>query len=110
MNPTEHQEQVALCRWLDLHGIPYLAIPNGGRRDLVEAARLKAEGVKRGAPDLLVFFANGQNVALEMKARSGGRISPEQKEWQGFFAGRIFWTAMITYGCQDAIGKLEAML
>jgi hypothetical protein len=40
------------------------------------AKRLKAEGVVRGIPDL---FIPQWNLWVEMKRKTGGRLSPEQK-------------------------------
>lgn len=54
--PTEHQEQVALFQWLEIAAkrddrlSMAFAIPNGGARHPVVAAKLKAEGVKSGVP------------------------------------------------------------
>lgn len=59
-NAGEHDEQAALIRWATLNErvIPQLrnlfAIPNGGTRHPVEAARLKASGVKAGTFDLML--------------------------------------------------------
>jgi hypothetical protein len=76
---TEHDEQVALSRWVTLlqprH--PELAllhaIPNGGHRHKAVAVRLKAEGVKRGVPDLCLPVPRGghHGLYLEMKTRQG---------------------------------------
>ena len=58
MKASEHQEQVALFRWAEfaIARWPELAlmyaIPNGGHRHKAVAAGLKAEGVKRGVPDV----------------------------------------------------------
>lgn len=58
-NDHEHAEQVALFEWLawktnqdPLFGLAF-AVPNGGNRDAVTAARLKDEGVKPGIPDVI---------------------------------------------------------
>lgn len=58
------------------------AIPNGGHRHISVAAKLKAEGVKRGVPDLCLPLARGGHFGLylEMKAQDG-RVRPEQKQW-----------------------------
>jgi hypothetical protein len=88
MERTEHQEQVTLFRWVVLvqSGHPETkllhAIPNGGHRHKAVAARLKAEGVRRGVPDLCLPVArNGcHGLYIEMK-NSKGRLSPEQKKW-----------------------------
>lgn len=106
--PSEHDEQVAFCKWLAIRKIPFAAVPNGGKRGIVSATRLKAEGVKRGFPDLLIFLPNGVNVALELKARSGGRVSPEQREWGQFFGERPGWKYILALGAGEAIKAIEA--
>jgi hypothetical protein len=85
---TEHQEQVTLFRWVTLlqarHPVLALlhAIPNGGHRHKAVAARMKAEGVKRGVPDLYLPVPRGEHhgLYLEMKTRQG-RLSREQRDW-----------------------------
>ncbi len=83
----EHQLQVACVRWFNLQ-YPALrgcliAVPNGGRRDRVTGARLKAEGATAGVADLILFHRGKDSGALliEMKTPTG-RQSPEQKRWQ----------------------------
>lgn len=58
-------------------------VPNGGSRNKIEAARLRAQGVKSGVPDLCLPVARGGNHGLyiELKRRRGGRISEEQVRW-----------------------------
>lgn len=84
----EHAEQVALCRWWSLYarrtGIAeslLFAIPNGGRRDAVTGARLKAEGVRAGVPDMFLAVPrkNAPGLFLELKKQKGGRVSGNQK-------------------------------
>ena len=87
--PTEHQEQCALFEWSAWQeGLwPELrllhAIPNGGKRDKVTAARLKEEGVKAGVPDLCLPVPRGgkHGLYIEMKRRKGGKVSPDQLQW-----------------------------
>lgn len=78
--PTEHNEQVSLCVWLAINhpDLDYFAIPNGGERNAIVAAKLKAEGVKSGVPDL--FFPS-LRLFVEMKRVKGGSVSPVQKHW-----------------------------
>lgn len=52
-------------------------VPNGGYRNLKEAAKLKAIGVLAGVPDLLLVV-NGSLVAFELKTQTG-RLSDKQK-------------------------------
>jgi hypothetical protein len=77
--PTEHQEQVGFVNWFKLkfpHVLIY-AIPNGEKRHITVAKRLKVEGVVRGIPDLHV---PEWSLWIEMKRVKGGRLSNEQKK------------------------------
>lgn len=83
----EHRIQCQCVRWFFLQ-YPKLrgrlfAVPNGGKRDVTTAAKLKAEGVVAGVADLILLVRNSKYGALliEMKTRTG-RQSESQKEWQ----------------------------
>lgn len=85
-HPTETQEQQALIQWWDAwcrsRGIDYrllLAVPNGGFRHIATAARLMAEGVRPGVPDLLLAIARGNHHGLwiEMKSLTGRLSGPQ---------------------------------
>ncbi len=81
MNLSEHAEQVNLVAWLERAGIVFFAVPNGGKRSVRTAMQLKREGVRAGAPDLVlvdVSPANGHPTMLEMKKKKGAKYSPEQ--------------------------------
>lgn len=58
MNHPEHELQKSCVKWFRLQYPEYtnllFAIPNGGKRNAREAARLKAEGVTPGVPDLFL--------------------------------------------------------
>jgi len=56
--------------------------PNGGSRHIAEATKLKAMGVRKGVPDLLlpVPRADKSGLALELKSPSG-RLRPTQAWW-----------------------------
>ena len=58
-------------------------IPNGGSRNKAEAAHLKAQGVKRGVPDIFFPCACGKwhGLFIELKRTEGGSLSKEQKDW-----------------------------
>ena len=60
-----------------------IAIPNGGRRNRREAARLKKSGVVPGVSDLVLFIPNQFHHALCIEIKSkDGRQSQLQKDWQ----------------------------
>lgn len=83
----EHRIQSMCVRWFSLQYPQYkgrlFAVPNGGRRDAVTAAKLKAEGVVAGVADLILLKRNRDYGALliEMKTLKG-RQQESQKQWQ----------------------------
>jgi hypothetical protein len=113
---SEHDEQAALFQWAAYNTarLPELAllfhVPNGGKRAPATAARLKAEGVKPGVPDVWLPVPRlGQHgLVIEMKCH-GGRLSDEQKQWindlhaQGYYV-EVCWT------WQQAADEIETYL
>ena len=81
---SEHALQVTVCRYLavamkpDMH---WCAIPNGGKRDMRTAVKLKREGVKAGTPDLVILLPEGRVAWLELKIK-GGSLSVEQQAFR----------------------------
>jgi len=61
-----------------------LAVPNGGSRNLLEAAKLKQMGVVAGVADLLLLTPrNGYGcLCIELKDGKRGRQSQAQHEWE----------------------------
>lgn len=57
-------------------------VPNGGRRNRTEAARLKGMGVLAGVADWIVLLPGGRFAAIELKRRDGGYLSPAQKHFR----------------------------
>lgn len=81
---SEHKIQVALMDYLSIAGrkdLHWFAIPNGEKRHIAVASRLKAEGVRRGSPDVVFLLEGGRVAWLEMKAAKGS-LKPEQKEFR----------------------------
>lgn len=82
--PSEHKIQVALCDYLAIGGrkdLHWFAIPNGGHRHIRQATKLKAEGVRRGSPDMCFLLPEGKVGWLELKAKRGS-LSPDQREFR----------------------------
>lgn len=83
---SESREQQALFRWWDLYRSRYpaavlFAVPNGGARSAITGARLKAEGVLPGVPDVFLAYPAGglHGLFIEMKRQKGGTTSTAQK-------------------------------
>ena len=89
MKNEEHQIQKALIDLVSIAESRYpllsmlYAIPNGGYRNIITGKRLKAEGVKRGIPDLFLPVARGgyNGFYIEVKTAKG-RLSDWQKAWK----------------------------
>ena len=72
--------QMAYLRWPELDLAFH--IPNGGSRNRIEAARLKAQGVKAGVPDIFISVprCGYHGLYIEMKRQVGGKMREGQKE------------------------------
>ena len=87
--PTESEEQQALFRWAQLQSGRYpelkllYHIPNEGFRSPATGARLRAEGLRRGVPDICLPAARGgyHGLYIELKRTKGGVASAEQLGW-----------------------------
>ena len=107
---TEAQHQALLMKWTQLPSIreqyPELKllhhIPNGGKRDSIEAKHLKIQGVKSGVPDLCLPVArkNYHGLYIEMKTETG-RPSDNQKWWIEQLNGQRY-KAVICHGWEEA--------
>lgn len=73
MRELEHNLQVSCVRWFRLkhRGCLIYAVPNGGQRNKIVAAKLKSEGVTSGVPDLHIPIANRfyHGLYIEMKVK-----------------------------------------
>jgi len=86
--PTEAHEQRTLIQWATLAAVEeprlrlLMMIPNGAARPGTRGA-LVAQGLRSGVPDLFLPVPSGRyhGLWLELKRRSGGRVTPEQREW-----------------------------
>tara|TARA_R110000796_G_scaffold80103_1_gene177371 strand:- start:26 stop:370 length:345 start_codon:yes stop_codon:yes gene_type:complete len=82
MNEIEHKVQKAIAQYLDLRRLCWWAVPNGGRRNIGVAKKLKAEGVKSGIPDISLVY-NGRFYGIEVKkpktSTPKGTLSANQK-------------------------------
>ncbi len=98
---SEHEEQRNFVRWFRLSypGVRIMAIPNGGARNIATAARLKAEGVVSGVPDL---FIPAWRLWVEMKRAQGGIVSQQQKDWINYLES-CGYSAIVCRGFDHAV-------
>lgn len=126
--PLEDEEQRLLAKALDaIPGLLWCHVPNGGHRLQGAAGALKAQGVKRGVPDVLIFTPppgrpEAKGVALELKRachrpkrpRQGARpwapgcFGPEQRTWLEALE-RAGWVVLVAFGAADALRQVDAL-
>lgn len=115
---TEAQEQKAIFDWSRQPTVrgqyPELKllhhIPNGGKRDAIEAKHLKAQGVKKGVPDLCLPVARGpyHGAYIELKTQTG-RVRPEQTWWLEELKAQGYY-AVVCRGWREAVSALTGYL
>lgn len=113
---TEEQEQISLMQQAAYHPIckKYLfAIPNGGKRHIVTALKLKAQGVKPGVPDILLAYPSGRyhGLFIELKrraqtkeqggSRSKGTLTADQMIVMRYL-NDVNYLAQVAYGADEA--------
>ena len=105
--PSEHVEQRQFVSWFrqTYRPVRIFAIPNGEARSRTTGARLKAEGVSAGVPDL---FIPAWRVWIEMKRSDGGTVSAVQKDWHAYLR-LINHIVIVAHGCDDAIRQIRTV-
>ena len=102
----EDDLQAACIQWVRLarKDVIVFAIPNGGRRGRVEAARLIGLGVLPGVADLAVLRSNGSVGFIEIKA--GAAKLSEAQEW---FAEECAKRGILCGECRS-LGKFQVLI
>ena len=98
---TEHGQQAALFCWASLRRdlaeqLRWMhAIPNGGQRNKVTAALLKAEGVKSGVVDIFLPYPISRYHGLYLEMKVGGNTpSDEQVQFMNTMKERGYHIAL----------------
>lgn len=96
------------------------AIANGGKRDKVTAGMLKAEGVKRGVPDVFLpvpIIAQPTpycGLYLELKrpkaeGQAAGSTSTEQDGWIGYLRS-VGYAVSVVFNWRDAAKEVQSYM
>ena len=106
--PKEHAEQVTLVAWFreTYPDILIFAIPNGGKRNINEAKKLKLEGVLSGVSDL---FVPEYKLWIELKRIKGGKLSDEQEAF-GAEMLRIGHKFIVAHGWIEAKTTIQKII
>lgn len=103
---SEHAIQSAYFDWARRHpeARRAYAIPNGGKRNLLTAVKLKKEGVRPGVPDVCLPIPRGGSAGLYIEFKSArGRLSPEQVDEVGTLVRDGYCVAV----CRDTVKAIE---
>ena len=115
--PSEHQSQAAVIKWWAIASLKYklpqfalFAIPNGGARGQITGALLKAEGLRRGCPDLMLAapISGIHGLYIEMK-RKGESLSPDQKAFAAYLSEKNYWVRAC-WSAEEAIDQIISYL
>ena len=105
LTSTESQEQITLFHWAAVQAGKYpelellFHIPNGGHRHKTTAARLKAEGVKAGVPDLCLPVPRSGYHGLYIELKAGRNDTTDnQDRWLQALTDNGYYTA-VCHGC-----------
>jgi hypothetical protein len=115
--PLEHAEAKAFMKWVKLSESAHpelrwlFAVPNGGHRNKIAAAKMKAEGQRAGVPDYIwpVRCNAFVGLVIELKRTSGSYASSDQKEWLSHYA-REGWMTAVCKGAGEAIDCVKTYL
>lgn len=106
----EHDAQVALVDLIQTVApdILFTATVGGVRLSMNQAKRMKAAGYLRGVPDLLFFEPRDGclGLAIELKAKKGGRVSPDQRRVLDELDARG-WRTEVAHGYDHALHILR---
>lgn len=111
---------MAVVQYLQSKGLLFTHPANGSNKSPAARVRFKKLGQSAGCPDLLIFnkcwipapaISNAYRytgLAIEMKRRTGGRVSPEQIEWAENLRD-CGWHVAICRGASEAIALINSM-
>lgn len=114
---SEHDLQAAVIAECDQRSVLraeyalIFAIPNGGQRHPAVAAKLKAEGVRAGVPDLFLPVARPGYHGLFIELKCGGhKPSEAQLAWIRNLRAEGYKCEVVWDSVDEVIGLIESYL
>jgi len=89
--------------------VMFCAVPNGGRRGKIEAARLIGLGVVPGAPDMIVWM-RGRCICIENKVRPNTPTASQEAFGAGLTALGFEYHVIAATDPADAVDRLHRIL
>ena len=117
---SEMSHQITLVTWFEKEypdiGARLVASMNGafiagGKNKYGLISKYKSSGMRNGFPDLFLPVPSGgyNGLFIELKKESGGRTSPEQKDWLDFLNSEGYM-AVVCKGWESAKDAIEGYL
>jgi hypothetical protein len=79
---SEAEFQAAVAKYLDYCNVQWCHVANERNTTKLRGAMLKAQGVKSGVPDILIFEPRGKNIGLAIELKVGhNKPTRNQREW-----------------------------
>ncbi|MFN3375505.1 MAG: VRR-NUC domain-containing protein [Burkholderiaceae bacterium] len=105
MAPSEHQIQSSYFDWARQHPLARraYAIPNGGKRNLVVAMKLKAEGVRPGVLDVCLPIPCGGAAGLYIEFKAGRNGLTDEQATEADTLVRDGYAVAVCWDAGDAI-------
>lgn len=101
----EHDHQKAFVDWWKKQNHPALmfAIPNAAKRSVGLAAKMKAEGLVSGIPDLFLAWPSGEKHGLfiEMKVNNNKPSDSQKQAISSLLAAG--YEVKVCYGVKEAV-------
>ncbi len=116
--PLEDDEQKVVVQYLQAKGLLFTHPANGSNKSPAARVRFKKLGQSAGFPDLAIFnpcrapvpsgYRHCVGLAIEMKRRKGGVVSPEQKQWL-LDLELCGWLVRVCHGADEAIALIDSV-
>ena len=114
---SEHQHQVAVCDWWRDECVKYrlpefalFAVPNAGKRSPYSAELMKREGLRPGAPDMILAVPNKRYAGcfLEMKVAPNKQTDDQEKFIK--YLQSVGYRASVHWSGDEAIAEITNYL
>lgn len=108
LRPTEDDEQIVVAEFCKYQHIPFVHIPNEGKRSAAYGVKLKEMGLQKGFPDIHIPQARGGYHAMYIELKRDSRSHPtkEQLEWVAYLNKNGYY-AVVAYGADEAIAEIK---
>ena len=113
---SEGTEQEVVIAWSMAHSACYPAlkllyhVPNGGKRNAAEAARLKRQGVKAGVPDLVLPVPKEGYHGLYIEMKWGKNKTTDEQDWWLEKLAEMGYKTAVCYGAEAAMDLIADYL